>query len=611
MLKAIDNLRGQVLGVVNQLYPQLAISLDDIKLEHPDNESYGDLAVNIAFRISKQLLAKGIKESPQQVAEKLASQIVSGGQKPGFAFQDKSSALAQEDGVCFWSRVDAQNGFLNFWFSADYLISQLNAILSSEKPFVLPPAGKKIVMEIVSPNINKPLHVGHLRNAALGMSLAKIYEAVGWQVIKDEINNDRGLHIMKALYGYLLFGCQQPNQGQNWRELLGRWQENSQSWKTPQSEGEKPDHFVGNYYVLGERFLEENGEVAQNQLAEMLQAWEAEEEGIWRLWEVMSAWVHEGIDATYQRFGVSHDYRWYEHQLYREGKEIIADGVKKGLLEVLSDGAIQANLEKYGLANKILVRRDGTAIYVTFDLALTKHKVAKFQADKYVWVVGADQKDHFRRLFAIFDLLGLGKIDQFYHLAYGMVRLPEGKMSSRLGNVVLADDLLDKVKELAAKYNPQVAEEVAIGAVKYALLKVDSAADIVFDLEKSVSLEGDSGPYLQYTYARACSVLRKAEEATSGQLSSVGQFSVANLTSEELALLRWLPRFSEVLEQAAQNYAPNLLCVYLFELAKRFNSMYNNHQILESNFRLTLTLATSKVLKDILDLLGICSLEQL
>ena len=262
----------------------------------------------------------------------------------------------------------------------------------------------------------------------------------------DEINNDRGLHIMKAAHGYLLFGQINTVETKNWKELLHLWFKDKNNWQMPETAKKKPDYFVGAFYVLGEKFLTENEDFAGKELAEMLQSWEAENKDIWQLWQTLSDWVHAGIDATYKRIGVGHNKRWYEHLLYKEGRDYIFDAVAKGIFEKLPDGAVQANLEKYGLENKILIRRDGTAIYMTFDIALTKHKVGEFKANKYVWIVGNDQIDHFKRLFVIFEMLGFGKKEDFYHLAYGMVRVPGGKMSSRLGNVVLADDLLDKSK---------------------------------------------------------------------------------------------------------------------------------------------------------------------
>jgi arginyl-tRNA synthetase len=558
-------------------------------------------------------------DSPYQIAEKIAAQLnkkfpcARKTRSQGFGTwslgqsEQSGQSKVEEFQKSELEKIEAKNGFINFYLSPKFLVSQMQEVLEKREKYGQihsiadtlqrsSTAVRKIVIEIVSPNINKPLHIGHLRNAALGMSLANLYKANGWQVIKDEINNDRGLHIMKAAYGYLLFGQLNPVKTQDWQELLDLWLANPKLFKTPKSENQKPDYFVGSYYVLGEKFLTESEELANKQLSEMLQAWEAGEKNIWKLWEVMGGWVHEGIDATYKRIGVAHDKKWYEHKLYQEGKAVIADGVKKGLLEKLPDGAIQANLEEYGLANKILVRRDKTAIYMTFDIALTKHKVSQFKADKYVWVVGNDQIDHFKRLFAIFDLLKMGKIDQFYHLAYGMVRVPGGKMSSRLGNVILADDLLDKVKEATAKLNPQTAEEVAVGAVKYALLKVDPMIDVVFDLDKSVALDGDSGVYLQYTFARARSVIRRSENSDNQKIQKTGMSENSDksdnlkfrnsgalsflISPEELAILRFLPRFPEVVEAAAVQYSPNLLCTNLFELAKKFNNLYNNCPIL-------------------------------
>ena len=565
-----EELRKIIFDAVRVTYPGLKIKLGDIYLEHPTVEEFGDYSTNVALKF---------KLDPEKILSSVKLQL----------------------SLDFDPRAQVRAGFINFWLPDKWLVEQMGKEVKTK------PNGRKIVIELVSPNINKPLHIGHLRNAALGMCLANLYAASGWEVVKDEINNDRGLHIMKAAYGYLVAGNTTSNNNKSWRELLNDWLKDPGHWDTPKTARQKPDFFVGQFYVQGEKLLTEDEKEVGAQLAEMLQAWEAEDKDVWKLWRQMSDWVHEGIDASYLRLGVKHDKKWYEHLLYKEGREHILEALKKGVFEQLPDGAVQANLEKFGLANKILIRRDGTAIYMTFDIALTKHKVAEFKADKYVWVVGNDQIDHFKRLFVIFEMLGMGKIDQFYHLAYGMVRVPGAKMSSRLGNVILADDLLDKIKELAAKLNPETAEEVAVGAVKYAMLKVDPMMDVTFDLEKSVSLEGDSGPYIQYTYARAKSVLRKSQIPNHKfQINSKYQFS-----NEEMAILRYLYRFPEVVEAAAQNYAPNLVCTCLFELAKRFNNLYNNCPILENDFRLMLTEQTSHTLKNGLGLLGIAALEKM
>ncbi len=579
-MKITDQLKQAIFEAVKAAFPEVSINLGDIVLEHPNLEEFGDYSTNIALRMSKE---QSTGNNPQEIAEKIISKI------------------SLERGPL--ANVKSVNGFINLTLSQDFLINEMQKV--DENYGKVPKNNKKIVIEIVSPNINKPLHIGHLRNAAIGMSLAKIYEANGWEVIKDEINNDRGLHIMKAAYGYLLFGQITPAETKDWRELLGLWLAHPANWQTPQTQKKKPDIFVGEFYIAGEKFLTENEEFASKQLADMLQSWEAEEKGVWKLWQIMSGWVHEGIDETYRRIGVKHDKRWYEHQLYKEGRDYILAAVDKGLLERLPDGAVQANLEKYGLENKILIRRDGTAIYMTFDIALTKHKLEEFKANKYVWVVGSDQMDHFKRLFVIFEMLGFGKKEDFYHLAYGMVRIPGGKMSSRLGNVILADDLLDKITEMAGKFGKETAEDVALGAVKYAMLKVDPMMNVTFDPEKSVSLEGDSGPYLQYTYARARSVLRKG-----GDHPAQGA-ETAPLQPEEISLLRYLYRFPEIVELAARQYAPNVLCAYLFELAKRFNNFYNNCPILGNNLRLLLTAKTAIILKSGLNLLGLEALKRM
>lgn len=590
-----DNLKKQILEAVKTAYPDVTLKPEDILLEHPGAEEHGDYSTNLALKLGKQVSLK-----PFEVARAIANLI------PGAEV--------------------AGPGFINFKLDTAALIDQLQNVLEKKEAFGQAAiSGKKIAIEFVSPNINKPLHIGHLRNGALGMSLANLYKTAGWEVVKDEINNDRGLHIMKAILGYLVLGRKSKEvkpEEINWKDLLNEWVKNPDGWDGPGKT--KPDQFVGHFYVEGEKLLTEYKEPMEKQLAEMLQAWEAEDKDVWKLWKVMGDWVHEGINQTYARIGVEHDKKWYEYLLYKEGRDVIFEGLENGVFEKLPDGAIQANLEKHGLPNKVLIRHDGTAIYMTFDIALTKHKVAEFKADKYVWVVGNEQVDHFKRLFVIFEMLGLGSVEKFYHLAYGMVRVPGGKMSSRLGNVILADDLLDRMKEMAKKLmdereigkdvsaeeKEEIAEAVGVGAVKYTMLKVNPMLDVVFDLDKSVSLEGDSGPYIQYTYARSRSVLRKAG-------GTEAKFEAKNLTTEELAILRYLYRFPEVVETAARTYGPNLVATYLFELAKRFNNFYNNVPILQAenpeqvSFRLALTQACSIVLKNGLGLLGIKALEKM
>ncbi len=599
------HLKELIAKAVLESFDNLNLTAEAVSIEHPTVEDYGDYSSNVALVLSKQ-----IGGNPRKIAEKIVA-----------ALEQNRSDSASNNIIEKISIAGA--GFINFELKEEFLKNQIKQISELGEKFGNGDwgEGQKIAIEIVSPNINKPLHIGHLRNAALGMSLSELYKASGWQVVRDEINNDRGLHIMKAAYGYLIFGRKEKSSEYSWKKLLDNWISDTSSNKNYSIPGlEKGDEFVGKFYVLGEKFLEENKDIAEPQLTSMLQAWEDEDKDVWALWETMSEWVHSGIDQTYKRIGVLHDKKWYEHELYKEGRDYVLEAVKEGKFEKLSDGAIQANLESYKLPNKILIRNDGTSIYVTFDIALTKHKVEEFKADKYVWVVGSDQVDHFKRLFAIFEILGFGKVDNFYHLAYGMVRMPGGKMSSRLGNVILADDLIDKMVESAGKLmmdrkigmdysdeeKAKIKEAVGVGALKYAMLKVSPLLDITFDLDKSVSLEGDSGPYLQYTYARAKSVVRKASETNNS-----GDKLEDSLSPEERALLRWIYRFPEVVELASKNYAPNLIATYLFDLAKRFNNFYNNQQIVGSKSRLDLTKATSVVLKNGLTLLGIEALERM
>ncbi len=616
-IKLDQQLKEVIAKVVAGLYPDHKISPENISLEHPNLEEYGDFSSSVALK-----LARDVKQKPVEMANKIAQKL------------DQSSLKD----VIFEKVTVAEPGFVNFFLSSKYLQQQVIGIQTLGDDYGKGIDKGTIVVEFVSPNINKPLHIGHLRNAALGMSIAELYKKLGWKVYKDEINNDRGLHIMKSVLGYLIDGQKNKEDNKfderNWRELLALWVANPNDWKEPAMV--KPDQFVGHYYMQGERFLKEMKEPMEKNLSEMLQAWEKEEKEIWQLWKVMGDWVREGLNETYKRIGVSHDKEWYESELYKEGRDIVLEGLAKGVFEKLPDGAIQANLEAFGMDNKVLVRRDGTSIYMTFDIALTKHKVQEFKADRYVWIVGSDQIDHFKRLFAIFQLLGLGKIGNFYHLAYGMVRVPGGKMSSRMGNVILADDVLEEMKKMALKIMDEkkiesevqkaerdsIAESVGVGAIKYSMLKVNPMVEVTFDLEKSVSLEGDSGPYIQYSYARARSLLRKAAELEpviaseakqSHEIATSHKIGLA-MTKEEVEILRYLYRFPEVVEMAARQFAPNLIASYLFEIARRFNAFYNEVQIIGGDneaLDLALTEATSIVIKNGLTLLGIEALERM
>lgn len=675
------------------------IELKDVKLEHPREESYGDYSTNCAM-----ILATRCRMKPQELAKrieaKLNKYII---QHQTITFPtDSNKSSGEEEGVSsnetppqtqtvtlsdMISKVEvAGSGFINLWLQTDYLITKLAEVLKEEDGVKSTQnmQKKRVVIEHTQPNTNKPMHIGHIRNSVLGMALVHIFKELGWQVLSTNINNDRGVHICKSMWGYLFFGQKAKKSSKfkagaprassewkkyGWRDLLDRWSRLPQEWQNPTDAGIKPDHFVGDFYVKAAK-LEADYPKVNKDITEMLVAWENDDSNVHKLWETMNNWFYEGRNMTLKRLGVVLDTETYESKLYKKGKEIILDSVQKGIFTRLADGAIQANLEKYGLPNKVLIRKDGTAIYMTFDIELTRLRLFDKGYDLGIWVVGSDQILHFRQLFAICEMLGFMKREQGYHLPYGMVYLSGGeKMSSREGNVVYADEVIDKMVILArekaksAKLQvkgtelAEIAEKVGIGALIYSMLKVSPLMDVNFDTGKSVSFEGDSGPYLQYTYARCRSVVRKWEMGNGKLDRDVGNKSkdltshlenlashisllTSNLNPEELALLRTFYRFPEAVTEAAKTFSPNLICSFLFDLAQRYNLFYNKHSILNptvrhsgkslgdpgthpesvrdpgqarmtSDFRLLLTSATAQIIEQGLYLLGIETVERM
>jgi len=491
------------------------------------------------------------------------------------------------------------------------------------------------------------------------MAVSRLLEYCGAQVVKDCVNNDRGVHICRAIFGYLVFGRknvglekEEIRNGKvkeerlfklaykaSWQTLLGEWVKAPKNWWQPVDFGLKSDHFNSLFYVLGSRAYEGLVEV-QRQVEEILLAWEAEEPDLRRLWRQIIDWSLNGYEVTYKRIGSEHDWVWHESHHYKKGKEIVKKGLKRGIF-IKSQGAIVTNLSKYGLPDTPVVKSDGTALYITQDLALTKLKKEKFPSDLYIWDIGNEQTLYFNQLFALCEELGIGKRGEFFHLGYELINFKGGgKMSSRKGIVMRADDLLDELhqkavviieksnpelrKVLSAKERERVAERVGLAAAKYGILKFSRETTIYFDIDESLSLEGNSGPYLQYTYARARSVLRKQQRSKAAKQQNNDLVSTSldlcfsvSLNDEELALLRTIYQFPEVVLEAAKSFAPNLICNFLFDLAQKFNTFYNRWPIIkaekkeEQEFRLLLTASVAQILKNGLRLLGIESLEKM
>jgi len=651
--------------------PKEKLEFEDIALEHPEGPNHGDYSTNIALR-----LAKNLGKSPWD----LANEIV--------------NALREQGLPDFIAKIEvAPPGFVNIWLQNEYLINQIIEVLKKKEKYgeakVL--AGKKILLEHTSPNPQTTIMLGHLRNNFLGMSSAKILEFLGAKVVKDCVVNDRGVHICRALWGYLVFG--QKKSGltktelknfkeisdakikkiiakKKWQELLDAWAKKKSDWLTYKDLKLKPDHANLCWYVLGSRAYEISAKVRQ-QVEEILQAWEAEDKKVWQIWRLILDWSAAGYSQTYERVGSVHDWVWHESEHYKQGKEIVSQGLKKGVFR-RSKGAVVTNLEKYGLPDMVVAKSDGTALYITQDLALTKLKISKFPSDLYIWCIGEEQNLYFKQLFAVCEQLGLGKRNKFFHLSYALINFKGGgKMATRKGDVVIADEILDELQaralevikssnqKLRGKMSlsglKKLAEKVAVGAIKYSLLKFGRGTTIYFDIDESLALEGNSASYLQYTYARTQSVIRKSKiqnpkskisskfqvpsskkdptlQASSFRLQASG----IKLNEEEVALLRTVYKFPEVVLEAAQNFSPNLICNYLYDLAQKFNLFYDKHRIIhnslfiihsgnrtkktsnekglseeQSFFRLLLTAVVGQVIKNGLNLLGIETPEKM
>lgn len=481
-------------------------------------------------------------------------------------------------------------------------------------------SGRTMVVEFSSPNTNKPQHLGHVRNNLLGNSISEILKAVGDTVYKANLINDRGIHICKSMVAWLRFG----------------------NGATPESTGKKGDHLVGDYYVKfdkeykkeieGLRAKGRSQEEAEaeapilREAQEMLRKWEAGDEEVRALWKRMNGWVYDGFSATYKTMGISFDKIYYESQTYLLGKEIVQRGLQEGVFYRRPDGSVWINLEKDGLDEKLLLRQDGTSVYMTQDLGTAIKRQEEFGADIMMYVVGNEQEYHFQVLKLILSKLGYAWADGIYHLSYGMVSLPEGKMKSREGTVVDADDLMEslfsiaretadtlgKLSELSDAEKEATYRQVGLAALKYMILKIDPKRNIMFDPKESIDFNGNTGPFLQYTHARACSVLSRLGEGDSGS-----PIANAPLSDYERTLIRRLTQFPTTVESAAKAYSPALIANYLYELAREFNQFYHEQPIAREQdgalrqLRSMITQTVRSVLASGMALLGIDAPERM
>lgn len=513
-------------------------------------------------------------------------------------------------------------GFLNIKFSLSYWSNIFRSISAAEDFGTLPPTGKRVMIEFSSPNTNKPLHLGHIRNNLLGWSVSKLLEANGHEVIRVNLVNDRGIHICKSMLAWLRWG----------------------NGETPQSSGMKGDHLVGKYYVLFSNELKKETKAiaAERGISEdeaerlspilkeaqtMLVKWESGDKEIRELWAKMNGWVYEGFDKTYERMGISFHRTYYESNTYLSGKSLVNAGLERGIFERQEDGSVWCNLEPDGLDRKLLLRGDGTSVYMTQDLGTAEQRYNEYKFDELIYVVGDEQNYHFKVLKLILKKLGFDWSDAIYHLSYGMVELPEGKMKSREGTVVDADDLIDKMYQTAKETSLELGklggipeqeqerlfEMIGLGALKYFILKVDPKKTMLFDPKESIDFNGNTGPFIQYTHARIKSILRKAKE--SGVIAGEESLSVpenfSELLPKEVEIIKLLNSYPVRIKEAGDAHSPALVANFIYDLAKEFNQYYQSVSILKESdsqrllFRLAMLKEIAFVLRKGMLILGI------
>lgn len=576
-----------------QILYGVAIAPEQAVLQKTKKEFEGHLTLVVFpfLRISKK--------SPEQTAQEIGEYL-----------------LEHEPSVASFNVI---KGFLNLTIAGSNWIEMLNAMHAQETYGITHPAEEAplVMIEYSSPNTNKPLHLGHVRNNLLGYSLSKILKANGNRVIKTNIVNDRGIHICKSMLAW-----------QKWGEGV-----------TPESSGKKGDHLVGDFYVMFDKhYREEVGQLVASGLSkeeaearsplmaearEMLRRWEAGDAEVRELWNRMNGWVYDGFDRTYKRLGVDFDKIYYESETYLEGREKVLEGLKKGLFYRRDDGSVWADLRPEGLDEKILLRSDGTSVYMTQDIGTAKLRFDDYPIDKMIYVVGNEQNYHFQVLSILLDKLGFAFGKGLIHFSYGMVELPEGKMKSREGTVVDADDLMDemiatardisnelgKLDGLSPSEADDIIRVIGLGSLKYFILKVDPRKNMTFNPKESIDFNGNTGSFIQYTYARIRSVLRKAEEQ--GLVIPEQLPTDTSVNAKEQTLIGSLADFASTVKEAGETYSPACIANYVYDLVREFNQFYHDYTILgESDerirqLRLTLSAETAKIVRSAMSLLGI------
>lgn len=585
-------IKAKIVKAVFELYAQ-EISQESVQLQNTRKDVDGDITVVVFpfLRFSKK--------SPEQTASDLGTFL-----------------KEQVDEVSDFSVI---KGFLNLSISLSYWMNVLDTAAKEDAYGIVAETDESplVMIEYSSPNTNKPLHLGHIRNNLLGFSLGEILKANGKKVVKTNIVNDRGIHICKSMYAW-----------QQWGE-----------GKTPENTGIKGDHLVGDFYVLFDKhYRKEVNELIAKGLSkdeaeqqapsilaarELLRKWEAKDPETIALWSTMNQWVYDGFDVTYKEMGVDFDQIYYESETYLVGKDEVLKGLEQGIFYQKEDNSVWADLTPDGLDQKILLRSDGTSVYMTQDIGTAKLRFNDYKIDKMVYVVGNEQNYHFQVLSVLLDKLGFEWGKGLHHFSYGMVELPNGKMKSREGTVVDADDLMAEMVQVARKtseelgklegYTEQEALEtyktIALGALKYFILKVDPRKNMLFNPEESIDFNGNTGPFIQYTYARIRSVLRKAAEQ--GLSPEIRKESLNNISDKEQELIKTISLFPATVSEAAEAYSPAIIANYVYNLVKEYNQFYHDHSILSETdeavrcFRLVLSENVAKIVKTGMGLLGI------
>jgi arginyl-tRNA synthetase len=590
-MSVVSAIRSATVKAIEQVY-QVQLREQEILVNETKPEFEGDYTV-VLFSFVKLL-----KKSPDALGQELGEYLL-------------------QHNPDLFSSFNVIKGFLNLSVGAPYWISFLQEQYDNTTFGFKEKSGKKVMVEYSSPNTNKPLHLGHLRNNFLGWSTAAILDATGNQVIKTCIVNDRGIHICKSMIAWKLFA----------------------GGATPASTGIKGDHFVGDYYVrFNDEYKKEMDELVYGGMRKdeaekqapimkaaqkMLIDWEAGDAEVMGLWKKMNSWVYEGFDQTYKTIGSDFDKVYYESNTYLLGKGLVEKGLQKGVFTQKDDGSVWIDLTADGLDEKVVQRRDGTAVYITQDIGLAEQRYEEFKAERNIYVIGDEQNYHMKVLKLICQKLGLPSADGIYHLSYGMVELPTGKMKSREGTVVDADDMVEemvsiarqkteelgKVKDFSEAELKELYNTIGLGALKFFLLRVDPKKKMIFNPEESIDFHGFTGPFIQYTHARIKSIIRKVN--ADGFLPSTINHQPSTLLPLEKEVIVTLERFPLVIEEAAEELNPSKIAIYVFNLAQTFNSFYTEHSIANAEsqekkqLRLQLAQLTAQVIRTGMGLLGI------